>query len=205
MKALQSLRDEHGLIAGVLDALEGYGSRLEQDPSTSISDLRRFAAVLTEFAGIWHHGKEEELLMPVLVQQGLAWDESPLREIREDHEQEDYLLRVIEHAALQEGVQSAEDRRHAVRSIRALVDFERKHIQKEETSLYPVAERLLSADALRSLEERCNQYERACFGRISYADMRTLAEALIEASNEEHVVQTHADPTSAAHRKGSVE
>jgi hypothetical protein len=41
-----------------------------------------------------------------------------------------------------------------VRSIRALVDYERRHIQKEETSLYPTAEQVLSADVLRSLEER---------------------------------------------------
>jgi hemerythrin-like domain-containing protein len=205
MKALQSLRDEHRVIAGVLDALERYGSRLEQDSSVSASDLRRFTAVLTEFAGIWHHGKEEELLMPVLVQRGLAWDESLLREIREDHEQEDYLLRVIEHAALQEGVLSAEDRRHAVRSIRAFVDFERMHIEKEETSLYPVAERLLSADALRSLDQRCNEYERACFGRISYADMRTLAEALIDPSSREYPMQRDVGTTWPAHTKGSVE
>ena len=179
MKPLESLRGEHRVIAGVIDALEDYGTRLEQDASMSPSALKEFTTVLTEFAGIWHHGKEEELLMPVLVQHGLAWDESPLQEIRQDHEQEDYLLRVIDHAALQDGVWSAEDRRHAVRSLRALVDFERKHMQKEETSLYPAAEQVLSADALQSLEKRCHEYERACFGRIAYADMRTLAESLV--------------------------
>src|SRR5689334_20469488 len=127
MKVLESLRGEHRVIAGVLDALEEYCTRLEQDASASPVDLRRFTAWLADFAGIWHHGKEEELLMPALVQQGFGWDGAPLEDIRRDHEQEDYLLRVVEQAARQDGAWSAEDRRHAVRSIRALVDFERKH------------------------------------------------------------------------------
>jgi hemerythrin-like domain-containing protein len=193
------------VIAGVLTALESCGMRLEQDVSMSPSDLRRFTAFLTRFAGIWHHGKEEELLMPALVQHGLAWDEAPLQEIRRDHEQEDYLLRVIDQAALQVGVWSAEDRRHAVRSIRALVDFERKHIQKEETSLYPVAERLLSADALQSLEDRCHKYERACFGRTTYADIRALAEGLIRRPDGDEPRPIHAGATLAMHGKGTVE
>jgi hemerythrin-like domain-containing protein len=205
MKVLESLRGEHRVIWGVLNALEDFGMRLEEDASMSPSNLRRFTAFLTRFAGIWHHGKEEELLMPALVQHGLAWDEPALQEIRRDHEQEDYLLRVIEQAALQEGVWSAEDRRHAVRSIRALVDFERRHIQKEETSLYPVAERLLSAEALQVLEDRCHKYERACFGRTAYADIRALAESLIHRLEGDESGVIHTGPPSAMHRKGTVE
>jgi hemerythrin-like domain-containing protein len=143
--------------------------------------------------------------MPALVEHGLAWDEAPLQDIRRDHEQEDYLLRVIEQAALQEGVWSAEDRRHAVRSIQALVDFERKHIQKEETLLYPEAERLLSAKALLSLEDHCHKYERACFGRATYADIRALAEGLIRRPDRDEPRLTHAGPTLAMHGKGTVE
>jgi hemerythrin-like domain-containing protein len=205
MKALESLRGEHRVITDVLDALEDYGTRLEQDATMGPLDLRRFAVFFAEFAGIWHHGKEEELLMPALVQHGLGWDEPPLREIREDHEQEDYLLRVIEQAGLQEGAWSAEDRRHAVRSIRALVDFERKHIQKEEASLYPAAEQVLSATDLRSLEERCHQYERACFGRATYTDMRVLAESLISRAEGPRAPQSHVARTPPQHMKGPTE
>ena len=178
MRALESLRDEHRVIGRVLEALEDYGQRLAEDSSTNPSSLRRFAAFFAEFVGIWHHGKEEELLMPALVQHGLAWDESPLEEIRRDHEQADYLLRVVQQGALQDGAWSPEDRRHVVRSIRALVEFERGHMQREEAALYPAAEKTLSADMLRALEENCHKYERACFGRTTYADLRALAEGL---------------------------
>jgi hemerythrin-like domain-containing protein len=196
MKALESLRTEHQVISDVLAALETYGVRLERDASMSPSDLRRFTTFLNEFAGIWHHGKEEELLMPTLVQHGLAWDGPPLQEIREDHEQENYLLRAMQQAALQEGGWSAEDRRHAVGSIRALVDFERKHMNKEETFLYPAAERILPAHVLQSLEDRCQRYERACFGRTSYADLRAVAQSLVDRVKELHTVQTQGGQTT---------
>jgi len=185
MRALESLRDEHRVIGRVLDALEDYGKRLGEDASTSPSSLRRLAAFLSEFVGIWHHGKEEELLMPLLVRHGFAWDESPLEEIRRDHEQEDYLLRVIEHGARQDGVWSAEDRRHVVRSIQALVEFERGHIQREEATIYRAAEEL-PADVLRSLEENCHKYERACFGRTTYGELRALAETPSDRSDGSH-------------------
>jgi hemerythrin-like domain-containing protein len=183
MRALESLRDEHRVIGRVLDSLEDYGKRLEEDASTNPSSLRRLAAFLVEFVGIWHHGKEEELLMPLLVQHGLAWDESPIEEIRRDHEQEDYLVRVVEQGALQDEAWSAEDRRHAVRSIEALVAFERAHIQREEATLYLAAEEL-PADVLRSLEENCHKYERACFGRTTYAELRALAEPWVSESTD---------------------
>src|ERR1043165_6542237 len=118
MPALESLRDEHRVIASVLDALEDYGAELEQGVAASPSSLRRMTAFLAEFVGIWHHGKEEELLMPALVQHGVPSDEPLLAEIREDHTQDENLRQVIEQAALEKESWSAEHRDRIARSIR---------------------------------------------------------------------------------------
>jgi hemerythrin-like domain-containing protein len=178
MPGLESLRSEHRLIAGVLDALARQGTELEQGATTNPTDLRRLTALLAEFVGIWHHGKEEELLVPELVRHGIGGADSFQDSMREEHMQEEALLQAVEEAVLGKETWSVENRRDAVRAIRALVAFERKHMQMEETSLYAAAEQLLAKDVLRSLDENCRRYERACFGRIAYADLRALAERL---------------------------
>ena len=50
MEALESLRSEHRMIAGVLDALEAHATRLEHDGSMKASKLRKFTAFQYERA-----------------------------------------------------------------------------------------------------------------------------------------------------------
>lgn len=178
MSTLQSLTDEHAIIRRSLDALSVYAQRLEADPSTPPDDLGRFASFFESFAELWHHGKEEDVLLPALLSCGFAWDTGPLAQVREDHDQENYLSRVLAQAAAQEQAWGREDRRHAIASIRSFIDFERAHMEREEAVLYKAAAEKLSTSVIADMERRFRELEDHTFGSGTYEHVRQDAEAL---------------------------
>jgi CBS domain-containing protein/hemerythrin-like domain-containing protein len=175
---LESLADEHAVIRRALDALGIYAKRLEGDPSTEVADLGRFAAFFANFVELWHHGKEEEILLPALLACGFAWDTGPVARVRGEHDQENYLSRVLAQAAAQEGAWSGEDRRHALATIRSFIDFERAHMEREELVLYKAAAERLSVEAISDMERRFRKLEGQTFGSGTYERVRHEAEAL---------------------------
>ena len=177
MAPFESLRNEHALILKVLGALERYCDRLEEDPAVDLSDLAAFARFFTTFSELWHHAKEEDVLLPALVKRGFSWDAAPLSRVREEHEQETYLVRVLAQAAGQEPPITAEDRRHAVATVRGLVAFERRHIRGEEQVLLPGAAERLSSAEIVELETRFRELDLHRFG-ADYVTITRAAEEL---------------------------
>ena len=180
MPALDSLMEEHALIRATLTALEVYADQLERSTGADRVDLKRFAAFFMDFAELWHHGKEEDVLLPALARAGLAWDDGMLALVREDHEQENYLIRVISQAASQEGVFEPEDLRHALAAIRDFAQHQRLHLEREEKSLYPEVARRLTGAAREDLAREFADLEHQRFGHLDYEHCRQDARALIQ-------------------------
>jgi hemerythrin-like domain-containing protein len=145
MNAIQHLLEEHRMIAHVVDAFEKYVERIEKGPAPPRADLERFVRFFREFIDLGHHDKEETLLLPAVVQAGMAWDSAPLQRIRRDHDLERYLMRSLRHAALQSEDWSGEDRMHLLAIARELIAFARAHAECEELLVFPEAERRLPA------------------------------------------------------------
>jgi hemerythrin-like domain-containing protein len=180
-ESLSSIARDHRLLARALDALEVLAERLEAEATPElIADLGQFIRFFMGFAEAGHHVKEEDVLHPFLARRGFAWDSGPLREIRADHDQERYFMRVLEQAAGQDAPWSREDRRHAVATVRAFAEFQRGHQDKENRVLLPrVKEQLTGAD-LVELEKLLVAFDEERFGRDQTNEFVKLAEGLIQ-------------------------
>jgi hemerythrin-like domain-containing protein len=176
-----SLSKEHGLIARCLHALDVLAGRLEGEGADGVlmGDLQGFVTFLNEFGELVHHVKEEDVLLPYLVRHGMSWDTGPISRIRADHDQERYLLRVLEQATNQEGHFSREDRRHAVATVRGFVEFLRGHIDKEDGILMPAIADRLTPQAIGELEDALTAFDRERCGLESYDQSVRAVEALI--------------------------
>lgn len=181
MAALESLKLEHELIARALKALDTFAARLDVSGSLDSAALGRFTKFLQEFVELWHHEKEEDILLPTLVRHGFAWDEGPVARVREDHDQESYLGRVVQQAVAQEAAWSEEDRRHLVAAIRSFTEFERKHIQNEESLLFGAAVDRLPPEALAEIEEKMSELATHRFGHGGYERLIEDAKSLCKA------------------------
>ncbi len=177
---LASLTSEHVVIRRALAALGAYAKRLETDPKADVQDLVRFAEFFETFVELWHHGKEEDILLPALVTCGFGWDSGPVARVRKDHDQENYLSRVLSQAAAQSATWTAQDRRQALDVIRNFIEFELEHMDREESVLYKAAAERLSAEIISDMDRRFSELEARTFATDTYEEVRRRAEELFE-------------------------
>ena len=177
---LASLYDEHRLIGVVLDAFETFTDRFDSSDAPDGDDLGQFTRFFTDFAESVHQYKEEEILLPALVRAGCSWDLGPISQVREEHNQERYLLRVLHQAAAQEQPWSRGDRRHHAAAMRAFIEFQRAHIAKEEDILYPIAVERLSKIQLTEVCRQLAAFDCKRFETDERTKLKALANRLAE-------------------------
>jgi hemerythrin-like domain-containing protein len=175
MNALQSLASEHRLILRTLDAFETYVGYVEAAIAVDRFDLQRFVAFFQDFAGLYHHDKEESLLFPALLETGLDWNADPLSRLRREHDQETYLIQSLEHSAMQGEAWSEDERQHFLNIAKEFIAFQRNHVRFENADVYPRAERL-SETTLARLTRDMQRLDESL--RVRNARLVELAEIL---------------------------
>ena len=139
MKLIDTLQDEHVLIDQVLGSFRAYVDELV-DGAADPDDGRRFAAFFTEFAGHFHHDREERVFFDALVTHAeLPRHRGPVHAVTHEHAEMEQWLREMR-PFLEQGPQSGDDRVRlqalATRYSHALW----RHIDAENSVLLPEAE-----------------------------------------------------------------
>jgi hemerythrin-like domain-containing protein len=153
MKLIDTLQDEHVLIERVLGSLRTYVGALV-DGSADPDDGRCFAAFFTEFAGHFHHDREERVFFEALVAEAeLPVDRGPLYAVAQEHAEMGAWLGEMT-PLLQRRPQSEDDgvrlRALATRYSHALW----RHIDAENSVLYPEGADRLHRCGIRELPDR---------------------------------------------------
>jgi CBS domain-containing protein/hemerythrin-like domain-containing protein len=174
--ATAQLRREHDLILRVLDGLEAVVRRLERKEKVSASLIAAAIDALSAFADGCHHAKEEEGLFPALQLRGLPREAGPLTATRADHDQGRRLLRSLRSTT---GTNGGSPRLAGV--VREYAALLRLHIAKENDELFPLAERLLTAEDHARLARTFAEVEERGVGAGVNGAMVCLAEALEKA------------------------
>jgi hemerythrin-like domain-containing protein len=177
---LSSLIREHQTISLLVGGLAGFAERLEDsEPArTEQNDLDNFARFFREFADEIHHEKEESILLPLLTRHGFCWEGGILAEVRQDHEHERYLIDVLCQAGERDGAWSAEDRRSIAATARALVEFQRAHLTRENEGLFPEVTRRLPDAVLEELRGELARFDEVPRHRTRSAALGRVAERL---------------------------
>lgn len=151
MHALRSLHHDHRLLLELTDALEVFAGVLPRSRAVPVADLEAFAYAFREFADNLHYEKEECVLMPFLTRHGYDWNGKLLTQMRDDHNQNRYLIDVLHQAAQRKGVLSREDQRRLVSTASALADVQRKLFAMQDIELFPEVSSSIDGDALAAL------------------------------------------------------
>lgn len=142
---IDRLRAQHRTIRRNLDRLEQLGRTLDGGRRVDPRTLERLRTFFQHFVQAEHESIEESLLFPALARRCPAPEIDALRRLEAEHLWSGALLR---------GLDPGEPSRTA-RLIRTFAPLVRLHIEREETKLFPLAERVLDADELASLGEKC--------------------------------------------------
>ena len=151
--ATEILRHDHDAILKMLDVTEEVAGRLNRGEGVRPDILGNLLEFFRLFADKCHHGKEEDLLFPLLETKGIPVGGGPIGVMLSEHEQGRSLIKEMREAgeAYQANVEGAGRRwAQAARSYASLL---RAHIHKENNILFVMAERVLSpAEQTRLVE-----------------------------------------------------
>ncbi|MCX6826126.1 MAG: hemerythrin domain-containing protein [candidate division Zixibacteria bacterium] len=179
MNPIEILRDEHRLIEKVLDALENYSQSIRNGAAVDYNDLRRFIQFIREFADYCHHGKEEDILFEVMVENGFSLEQGPIAVMLAEHDEGRRLVGILSDAAEYGQSWTESDRRKVVEAALGYVELLRHHIKKEDFVLYPAAEANLSASTMQGIGERFEKFEQEETDPGKHEKFHKLAEELI--------------------------
>jgi hemerythrin-like domain-containing protein len=144
--ATSVLRQEHDAILRMLEVTEEVARRLESGQAVPAETLGGLLDFFRLFADRLHHGKEEDLLFPLLEQKGMPREGGPVGVMLSEHEQGRALVRQMAEATTSYASGSEEAGGGWVGAARQYVALLRQHIDKENNVLFVMAENMLSAD-----------------------------------------------------------
>lgn len=153
MQLIDTFQDEHRLIDQVLGSFRTFVDGLVAGTAAP-DDGRRFAAFFTEFAGHFHHEREERVFLDALVAEAeLPRHRGPVHAILGEHAEMEGWLREMT-PFLEQGLQSDGDgarlRAMAIRYSHALW----RHIDAESSVLFPEGAERLGRCGIHDLPDR---------------------------------------------------
>ena len=143
MKATEILMEEHQVIEGVLGTLEGAALAVEQNKNVRPGFFLDAADFIRGFADGCHHRKEENVLFKAMSASGIPVQGGPIGVMLAEHERGRELTRAMRAGA--EKWQNGDEtgRLEALKAVNAYAALLRQHIAKENTILFPMADRTI--------------------------------------------------------------
>lgn len=177
MKATQELRDEHEGVKIMLDILGQVCQRLEAAGNLDKGHFEGILEFLKVFVDRCHHGKEEDLLFPALVDAGVP-KEGPIEVMLTEHEMGRKYVRAMGEAfsAFAQGSKSSSQ--DIVQCGRDYIALLNAHIEKENNVLFVMADKLLSEEKQDQLFEGFEKIEEERIGAGKHEEFHHLLEKL---------------------------
>ncbi len=184
MQATQVLSKEHQVIVRFLDALEHATRQLESGSKIRPQFFIHAADFIRGFADGCHHQKEEGILFKYMEKAGMPAQNSPVGVMLSEHEQGRAFTRGMRSAAeeLLGGDATAASR--VIANARGYVALLRQHIQKEDSILFPMADRLIPPDQHQAVWGGFEHVEHHETGEGIHEKYLALAEALEKESRD---------------------
>jgi hemerythrin-like domain-containing protein len=159
MFATDILRKEHDAILKMLDATDAVGQRLILAEKVSPDTLNGLLEFFRLFADSCHHGKEENILFPLLEKKGIPRDGGPIGVMLSEHNRGRELVHEMELASSQIQDSREVSSRRWVQAAAEYTNLLRGHIAKENNILFPIAETLLTNEEQERLTQEFERLE----------------------------------------------
>jgi len=145
------LRAEHQVILRVVRVLSRLMDRFEQAGEFAESPLAQCVEFIRLFADACHHGKEEDLLFPVLESRGIPRDGGPIGVMLYEHQVARRLTKDMAAALTDAQTGDVHARIRFLQAARQYIDLLTNHIFKEDNVLFDMGDRMMNPDDQRTL------------------------------------------------------
>ncbi|GMQ80492.1 MAG: hemerythrin domain-containing protein [Planctomycetia bacterium] len=156
MRPTELLMHEHQVIERVLGCLEKMADLAEAQQPLDPTLAEQAVDFFRSYADRWHHGKEEELLFPMMESKGFSRANGPTGVMLHEHDQGRRLVGAMADAIAGLPAESAA----FVENARGYVRLLREHINKENHCLFPMADQALSEAEQKELAASIDRVQR---------------------------------------------
>jgi hemerythrin-like domain-containing protein len=157
MRPTEDLKSEHEAVLVMLAILDKVAGRLEQKAAVPQEHFDQMLDFLRGFVDKCHHGKEETSLFPAMEAAGVPKEGGPIGVMLSEHEIGRGHVRQMAASAGRDGSAFAG-------AARAYITLLTQHIAKENGVLFPMADRVLSAESQARLEREFEAIEEKVVG-----------------------------------------
>jgi hemerythrin-like domain-containing protein len=164
MKATDELKKEHRGIELMLRVLTAISDKFGHAEPIQVEHLDGILEFLSIFVDKCHHAKEEEFLFPALEDAGVQNDGGPIGGMLSEHEQGRNLVARLENAVQRYKSGDSTIAASAKLIIDEYVTLLTRHIAKENTVLFPMADAKLDSNKDINLFDAFEQLERERIG-----------------------------------------
>lgn len=178
MKATNHLIKEHETVLKMIEILEAMAQKLDKDENVLAGDLEATLNFLRIFVDKCHHGKEENILFPKLVESGIPNEGGPVGMMLHEH--------VIGRgyiAGFAEGIDKYKEgdktaKTEITENIRGYAELLTSHIFKENNVLYKMADMHLTVQEQTQLLADFEKLEDEVIGKGTHEEYHKLLERL---------------------------
>jgi hemerythrin-like domain-containing protein len=139
----QVMVKEHQLILRMITLLEKNVVLMEQGRFRNWQFFLDAVDFIRNYADRFHHAKEEDVLFVELIKNGMPEKQSPIEAMHIEHDQGRAFVRNMADAAEKALAGEAGQVSIIAENAKGYITLLREHIDKEDTVLYPLAERVL--------------------------------------------------------------
>jgi hemerythrin-like domain-containing protein len=180
--ATEILKEEHRAIERVTTALEIAANRLNRGEEVYLRFFFGTSFFIKSFTDGYHHMKEETILFPALIGNGLSNDSGPVPLMLAEHQQARKLSLRMQQVTerFQSGDENVRDL--VVQTALGYVRLLRQHMQKEDNLLYPIADKVIPAVQQQEMMDAFRLYEIDMTGEDVHEKYTSLADRLVNES-----------------------
>lgn len=146
MKAVDTLKNEHEAVKLMMEIMDAACSNIKTGKKINNADIDDMIDFLEVFVDKCHHGKEEQILFPRLENAGVMNEGGPIGVLLAEHGQGRGYVRKMSKAMndYKSGIVDATT--PLIENVEAFIKLMEQHIIKENTVLFAMADKLLTAE-----------------------------------------------------------
>jgi hemerythrin-like domain-containing protein len=171
------LREEHEAISMVLDYLDRATGALARGRPVNPGIFRDMLRFVELFVGRCHHGKEEQIVFPLLRHQSVTTD-AIITQLEAEHEQGERLAESFAQAVAGYTVDDPGTASPLVAAANAYGAHLRRHIRFEDERLLAPAEQMGSSPALAATVARFERFEDEVMGAGTHEQLHRMIDTL---------------------------
>ncbi len=153
MKPTEELKHEHEVIMHMLSGAERLAKSILLTREVDVSKISNIIDFSRNFTDGCHHSKEEKHLFVKLIDRGMQKEQGPVAVMLNEHQVGRDLIRCTEIALKEYESGKKEAGENVGKTLLQYIELLRSHIAKENNILFPMADRLMTAEDQQMLEQ----------------------------------------------------